>query len=126
MKMPRPYTYVDDDGTRYYNVQQAAKVVENASNGTVWNWAARGVTSFGFKLDVRHEPLIHAPFGTRHNALRPRESRMLIPEAQVLALKEILQRAGRINPGPGLSNAERDRLEVVARYYKPRSSPLLS
>jgi len=73
---PDPYIL---DGQRYYNVRQAAHIVEGVSKATLWLWAAHGVTSFGYDLGVKRAPMIHEPRGYRHNAKSHRESRMLIP-----------------------------------------------
>jgi hypothetical protein len=119
MKMPKPYTYVDEDGTRYLNIRQAAKIVGEVSEATLYDWGRRGVTSFGFDLEVKPQPIIHAANGYRHEARRHFGSRLLIPEAKVLALKEILQAAGKVQPGPW-SPEEMDRLEATALAYQRR------
>jgi hypothetical protein len=114
---PKPYII---DGQRFYNVWQAAQIVKGVSDATLWNWAKKGVTSFGFELDVQREPVIHEPRGYRKDAKTHRESRMLISEEKVLALKEILQDAGRIRPGP-FTDCERDALRAAAyRHRTPR------
>jgi len=116
MKLIAPYTYVDDDGTRYYNVGQAAKIIKGVSNGTLWHWAANGVTSFGLQLHVKREPMIHPPNGRRDTQSR-RESRMLIPEKDVETIKEVFTRIGRDRPGQWTQD-EMDRARSVLRRIK--------
>jgi hypothetical protein len=123
--MQQPAPYIDDDGIRYYNLRQAARIVEGVCEKTLWNWAAQGVTSFGFELQVKRQPMIHDPKGYRHDAFTHRESRMLIPEERVITLKEILQAGGRTEPGVW-THEEMDRLEVIAQYRKRRAASLLS
>lgn len=123
METPKPY--IDDDGNRYYNVRQAAQIVGGVCEKTMWNWANEGETKFGFKLQVKREPMKHhRKHARRENPpIHPREYRMLILEADVLALKEILRAGGRIEPGPW-SPADRDRLEVLTHYRhrRPKSA----
>gem|GEM_PF-5802280 len=111
----QPKLYIDEQtGERFYNVQQAAQIVQGVSQGTMWNWAAKGVTSFGFELDVQREPITHHRTSKKPAPLTHRESRMLISEAKVFALKEILEAAGRKHPRPW-SRGELATLEAVAR-----------
>jgi hypothetical protein len=119
----RPFDpYIDEQtGQRFYNVRQAAQIVEGVTQGTMWNWAKKGVTSFGFELRVEQEPMKHVPRAFRHDAKTHRETRMLIPEQKVLALKQILQEAGRTRPGPW-TRGELATLEAVA--YRHRASVL--
>jgi len=116
----QPTPYIDEQtGERFYNVRQAAQIVGSVCEATVSNWAAAGVTSFGYDLDVKHVPVTHH----RRSTQTPRtflESRMLIPEARVLALKEILEAAGRKQRGPW-SRGELATLEALARR---RNRPL--
>jgi hypothetical protein len=119
----QPPPYIDEQtGERFYNVRQAAQIVEGVTQKTLWNWAKRGVTSFGFDLDVQQEPMIHEPRGYRHDAKTHRDSRMLLPEAKVLALKEILHDAGRIRPGPWT----RDELATLEAATYLHRTPLLA
>jgi len=117
----QPTPYIDEEGNRFYNTRQAAQIVKGVCQLTLWRWAKRGVTSFGFHLDVQQEPMIHDPRGYRHDAKTHRDFRMLIPEAKVLALKEILEAAGKKRPDQlGWSPADRDTLEAVAnRRVRP-------
>jgi hypothetical protein len=125
MKTHKPYTYVDEDGTRYLNIRQAAKIVGEVSEATLYAWARHGVSSFGFNLEVKSQPMIHSANGYRHEARRHFGSRLLIPEAKVLALKKILQTAGKNEPGPW-SPEQMDRLEAVALAYQRRRSRQLT
>jgi hypothetical protein len=84
---PEPYII---DGQRFYNVEQAAHIVEGVSRATLWHWAKKGsVAHFGLALDVRQEPIANHPNG------EPVRHRLLIPEQKVFALREVLQSAGR-------------------------------
>jgi hypothetical protein len=115
--MQKPAPYIDGEGNRFYNLRQAAQVAEGVTASTLLRWASKGITSFGFKLDIKREPLIHEPRGFRHEARTHKETRMLIPEVQVLAMKEIFQEVGRNRPGPW-SPAEMDALRVAASRYR--------
>jgi hypothetical protein len=116
MKLIAPYTYVDDDGNRYYNVRQATKLIKGVSEGTLWLWAAKGVTSFGVELNVKREPMLHRPDG-RRNVKSRREERMLIPENAVQAIQEVFQAVGKDRPGQW-THEELDRAKSVARRIK--------
>jgi hypothetical protein len=120
MKEQKPF--IDENGTRYYNVRQAAQIVEGVSEATLWHWAAKGVTSFGFELDTERKPLRHDPRSYREDARTHRTTRMLLPENKVLALKEILHTVGRDQPGPWTPE-EMDRLRTTARRYKQTAFP---
>jgi hypothetical protein len=110
-----PHEPIIIDDRRYYNVHQAAQIVKNVCEKTLWNWAKQGTTPFRFDLDVRQEPMAHDPRGYRHEARTHRKSRMLIPEEKVLALKEIL----RDDPiRPSLSKADMAALEAAARRFR--------
>ena len=110
-----PIPYVDAAGNRFYNVWQAAQLVGGVSQKTMWNWAAKGVTSFGFKLDVQEEPvLIHRICSKKNEPRTHKQWRMLIPEAEVFALREIFQEVGRDKPGP-FTDCERNALRVATR-----------
>src|SRR5271163_4577598 len=116
----RSAIYIDEaDGKRYYTIQQATKIVSGVCMKTLWNWASEGVTSFGFRLDVKRVPLAHYPRAYRHDARTHRDSRMLIPEEQVLALKEIMQAAGKTQPGPW-SPTEMAALEAATKRHSTR------
>lgn len=119
MKRPKPYI---EDGKPYYNVEQSAEIVGAVCQKTMWLWANAGVTSFGFELDVKRVPMIHAPNVFRHDARTHRETRMVISGADLLALKEILHAAGKNEPGPS-SLAERAELELRAKNYRRFGSP---
>jgi hypothetical protein len=120
MKEQRPH--IDSDGKRYLNVRQAAQIVGGICDATMWLWAKAGVTSFGFELDVKRVPMIHHARSFRHDAKTHLETRMVISEADVLALKEIMQAAGKKEPGnPSL--AERAELELRANNYRRLGSP---
>ena len=114
LAMQKDAPYIDESGRRFYTVAQASRIATEVSAKTLWNWAA-GVTGIGFKFDIKRRPMVHHARSFRHDARIHRESRMLIPEDQVLALKEILRAAGKTEPGP-LSQADRDRLAVLAHY----------
>lgn len=106
--------YIDEQtGERFYNVRQAAHIVGAVCEATLWHWAAKGITSFGFELAVQREPMTHH----RRSTQTPRsfrQYRMLIPETTVFALKEILDAAGKKEPGPW-SRGELATMEAVAR-----------
>ena len=91
---PKPYII---DGRRFCNVQDGARIVRGINQKTLWRWAKKGVTSFGFELDVKRLPMIHHARAFRHNAKFHLESRMVISGEKLAALKEILEAAGREN-----------------------------
>ncbi len=96
----QPKLYIDEKtGERFYNIAHAAQIIEAVSGVTLRAWALHGSTPFGFELDVRRVPMIHDPKGMRRNVRRHLEERMLLPEAKVFALKEILNDFPR-RPGP--------------------------
>jgi hypothetical protein len=113
----QPTPYIDEQtGEHFYNPRQVALMVKGFSLWTVWNWAKDGgVTSFGFDLAVRREPILHHRSGNDPARVH-RQTRMLIPEQKVLALKEILQAAGRTAPGPWTRD-ELATLEAIARRH---------
>ena len=116
MKPLGPYT--DDAGNRHYNVLQAALIIEGVAASTLWLWAKKGVTSFGYDLAVKRHPVTHhaSPHRNEPPPRNPRNYRLLIPEAKVLALKEILHEAGKTRPGPW-SPGELATLAAVARRH---------
>ena len=122
--MQQPAPHIDDDGNRYYNVRQAAQIIEGVCEVTLWRWASKGVTSFGFKLDVAQVPMTHPP-GHSRNAKNPRKSRMLLTESDVLDLREILREGRKTCSGPW-SPAEIDRLEATATEFQRRRSRKLT
>jgi len=111
--MPNPAPYIDSEGNRFYKLSDAARIVEGVTATTLWRWASKGVTSFGFTLDIKQEPLIHDPRGISPERHTQKETRMLIPEAQVLTLKEILHEAGLSRPVKWCQ-ADRDAVRVAA------------
>jgi len=115
-----PTPYIDEQtGQRFYNVRQAAQIVEGVSEATLWHWAKKGVTSFGFELNVEQEPVVvHRRWG-KTKAQHFRETRMLLPEATVFDLREILKEAGRTQPGP-MTKGELATLEAAT--YRRRAS----
>ena len=115
--MPNPAPYIDSEGARFYKLSQAARIVEGVTATTLWRWASKGVTSFGFTLDIKHEPLIHDPRGIKPQRRTYKETRMLIPEVQVLALKEILHQAGLSQPVKWCQ-ADLDALRVAASRHR--------
>jgi hypothetical protein len=121
VQMPKPAPYTDDDGNRFYNVRQAAQIVGDVCEATIWNWASKGVTPFGYELRVKRVAMTHHRRQKSDEAppKNPRTDRMLIAEADVLALREILQGAGSHRPG-GRSIAEMDILEAAAVQYQRR------
>ena len=113
--------YIDEQtGQRFYNVRQAAQIVEGVSEATMWHWAKKGVTSFGLELAVEREPVIHHRKGTIKPPKTHRETRMLIPEAKVLAMREILQCVGRSRPNFAWTDCERDALRAATRRHRPQ------
>jgi len=111
--MQKDAPYIDENGKRFYSARQASRIVTEVSDHTIWSWAAAGVTSFGFKLDIERRPMAHHARAFRHDARIHRESRMLLGHDSILALKGMLRAAGKTEPGP-LSQDVRDRLEVLA------------
>jgi len=106
------------DDRRYYNVHQAAQIVETISVPTLWRWAKHGTTPFGFELGVIRQPVTHHR-SRNSNELPPtqhRAYRMLIPEENVYALKKLLS-DDPIRPGP-LSRADMTALETAARRFR--------
>jgi len=101
MQQPAPYVDFADEKS-YFNVEQASKLVSGVCQKTLWTWASRGITSFGFPLTVKIEPVVHhrTPRTTEAPPKHPKQARMLILADDVLKLKEILQDAGRKRPGP--------------------------
>lgn len=118
MSDPKP-CFIDADGKAFYNVEQAAKVIGRITKMTLARWTESGVTSFGFKLDVKLQPLLHGPKGYRHDAKTHREFRRLISEEQVLELKAILEEA-RKDREEVWSPALQDRLEATAASLRRR------
>jgi len=123
--MQQPAPYIDGEGNRYYNVHQAAQVLEGVCVSTLWRWAEKGVTSFGFKLDVKSEPMKHYRRLSKGELppKTPREVRMLIPETNIQDLKKILQAAGKNKPGPW-SPAELATLEETTLAFRRRAQEL--
>lgn len=121
----QPTPYIDEQtGQRFYNVRQAAQIVEGVSAATMWLWAKKGVTSFGLELDVEQEPVIHhRPWG-KTKAKQFRQSRMLIPEEKVLAMREILQSVGRDRPSLAWTDCERDALRAATRKHRSQLAAL--
>lgn len=119
MEELRPYI---ENGKRYYNTLQAAHVIGAISQRTIWAWAKAGVTKFGFELDTKETPTTTPIPRRRHNARTHRNSRLLIPEEKVLALKEILDAAGKKKPGPW-SPGQMAELKLRANNYRRSGSP---
>ena len=106
------------DGRRYYHVSAAAKAV-NVSSSTMWRWAAKNVTSFGFELDVVHQA---APkWLSGHRPRKPRDFRLLIPEEKVVILQRLLHDFP-LDPRGNLSEYERDTLKLASRLYSRSQS----
>jgi hypothetical protein len=115
-----PTPYIDEQtGKRFYNVRQAAQIVEGVCEATLHRWAKRGSTPFGFELEVQREPVTHH----RRSTQAPRsfrQYRMLIPEAKVLALQELLKEIltdHPVRPGP-LSKQDLNELEAASRRFR--------
>jgi hypothetical protein len=91
-----------DTEDRYYNVHQASKIICGVCEKTLWTWAKEGKTSFGFELRTKREPIEHHRSPRRGEAppRNPRNERVLILEADVFALKAILEAEGRTQPAP--------------------------
>ena len=117
MRMTERLSPVVIDEQRFYNVHQAAQIVETISEATLWNWAKKGNTPFGFELGVIRQPVVHHRTHSKDDPpVQPRTYRMLIPETKVLALKEML-RDDPIRPGP-LSNGSMAELKAVAHRFR--------
>jgi hypothetical protein len=123
--MPVSAPYKDSEGNEYFNVRQAARIVEGVTERTMWNWADAQKTSFGFPLTVRIEPVLHhrTPKTTEAPPKHPKQQRMVILAADVYRLKDILQDAGRTKPGLWCLEVM-GRLEAAAN--RPRSTALTS
>jgi len=91
MRMTERLSPIVIDDQRFYNVHQAAQIVETISEATLWHWAKHGTTPFGFELGVIRKPVTQHRSRKSNGAppTQPRTYRMLIPETKVLALKEI-------------------------------------
>jgi hypothetical protein len=102
-----------DDRKRYYYVAAAARIA-GVSQKAMWNWAAKGVTSFGFELAVVHG----LPCDAHKKALprKGRDFRLLIPEEKVTLLKRLLHDFP-LNRGGFLSEFERDKLKRAIKLY---------
>jgi len=112
--------HIDEEG-RYLNIHQASKLLTGVTRQTLWNWANDGQTKFGFKVHIKRVPVEHHAYHRKDEApaKNPMRERMLILEADVLALKEILNAAGRTEPGPW-SPYEMATLEARANALKRR------
>jgi hypothetical protein len=117
MKLVAPSTYIDDDGVLYFSVNRASRMIPGLSQKTLWAWAAKGVTSFGFQLDIKQQPMVHDPRGYKQAPRIRRQARMLVSEHQIAELTEILTQ-GRVQSSGGMLHADRDRLEVIAKSRK--------
>lgn len=101
-----------DNGTRYYYVAEAARIA-GVSQKAMWNWAAKGVTSFGFELDVVHG--LPCEFHKKATPRKGRDFRLLIPEEKLVVLKRLLHDFP-LSRG-FLSEFERDKLERAIQLY---------
>jgi hypothetical protein len=118
-----PTPYIDEQtGERFYNVRQAAQIVKGVSAATVWRWADKGVTSFGFKLHVRDEPMVHHRRSTQ-TPRSVRQSRFLIAESDVIVMKELFEAIRKNHPGEW-TEVERDNLECAFSRRRFRLSRL--
>ena len=109
---PAP-TIDEQTGEPCFNVRQAAHII-GIGEETLRTWAKHGSTPFGFELDVRTTPVTHH----RRSTQTPRtfrETRMLIPQARVMALKEILD-ADPIGYGP-IPRDHMEALKAAARRF---------
>lgn len=104
------------DGRRYYHVAAAAKII-NVSSATMWRWAADGVTSFGFELDVSR--YVAPDWNNGHRPRKRRDFRLLIPEEKVIVLKRLLDDFP-LNPHGTVSEFERDTLQRASKLYSRR------
>jgi hypothetical protein len=110
MKPLKPFVI---EGKRYYHVSAAAKIV-NVSVQTMWRWAADNMTSFGFELDVTRPTAPKRTHGRR--PLKPRDFRVLIPEAKVEILKRLMHDFP-LDPHGKISAFELDKLKRASRLY---------
>jgi hypothetical protein len=118
--------FTDENGDRYYNAAQAAVIVGGICDATMHKWVREGVTSFGLKLDLKSVSVSHRPNGYRvKNESKRRDLSYLIPEAQVMIMKEAMQVTGNLSPGGLYSLDERDRVgDVAVRIQRRRNTEL--
>jgi hypothetical protein len=110
---PGPFIIETDTGPkRYYDVTGAAKTI-GMSNSALWRWVREGATPWGLELDVVRQPLLR----TSHSKPRSnRQVRLLLSEASVFALKELLEQEP-IRRGP-LSDRAFSHLRHASRHLK--------
>jgi hypothetical protein len=112
---PKP-TIDEKTGEAFFNVFQTAKVL-GLPQKTVWRWANKGTTSFGFDLAVKQVPVIHhRPYG-KTKARTFRDTRPLIPANRVFELQAIFREAAVTTVGELSSAAVRDAVRTVVNRH---------
>jgi hypothetical protein len=98
----RPFSI---NGQTYYHPTRAAEIVGLHAT-TLTSWAKAGITSFGFELEV-------VPYGPH----------LAIPEAKVLALKELLRDFPLNRHGPISGSVRGDLRRAACLYAVPSTTP---
>ena len=94
------------EGTPYFDVPSAARIIEAVSESTLKRWVIKGWTSFGLSLDIVQ-----------------RNGRLLVPELKVFVVKDFL----RSHPLPGRETSTNGRAEFkraaeLFSLIEPRST----
>ena len=117
--------YIDEEGKRYLNVHQATALIGGVTERTVWAWAKAEITTFGMELHVKQQPVTKHRYSKGYvPAKTQRHARMVILEADVIALRDIMQTAGREKPTLGWSTAEVDNMQTASRQIRNRKTKL--
>lgn len=108
--------HIDEDGKVWLNVLQATKLACGVSQSALWSWAESGSTTWGLPLRTKKVPVtIHrSPRNKEPPPRIRRETRTVILEADVLAVKQCLDEIGKTRPRPW-SPADQDALRLAAR-----------
>jgi len=126
MRMGTPLQPFIIDGKPYLHIARAAQIIgrEVISEATLSTYAEQGHTPFGLDLDVVRQPLLKTNLRSRKGS-NHREVRLLIPEAKVLALRELLHdhRKKRFGPIPARDFEE---LKRAARRYNSSQQSAVS
>jgi hypothetical protein len=125
MRMTEPLGPFIIDGKPYHHVARATQIIgpELISEATLSTYADKGRTPFGLDLDVVRQPLLKTGHRNKRSS-NHREVRLLIPEAKVLALKELLHDHRRNRYGP-IPARDFDELKRAARRYNISQQPAL-
>jgi len=109
---PGPFIIETDSGPkRYCDVTGAAQTI-GIANSALSRWVSKGQTPWGLELDVVRQPLLR----TSHSKPRSkRQFRLLLSEASVFALKELLEQEP-IRRGP-ISDRAFAHLRRASRHF---------